>query len=83
MKHFMQEQILPDHDAKYEVLRVTEWWKIDEIFNLCANFEPNSQPAASDVLRIIRSEDLVAVTLKKATFACLLLLTDKNKKLIK
>ena len=58
MKYFMQEQILPDHDAKYEVLRVTEWWQIDEIFNLCANFEPNSQPAASDVLRIIRSEDL-------------------------
>jgi hypothetical protein len=25
----------------------------------------------------------VAVTLKKATFACLLLLTDKNQKLIK
>jgi hypothetical protein len=58
MKHFMQEQILPDHDAKYEVLPVTEWWQIDEIFNLCANFEPNSQPAASDVLCIIRSEDL-------------------------
>jgi serine/threonine protein kinase len=60
MKYFMQEQILPDHDAKYEVLRVTEWWQIDEIFNLCANFEPNLRPAASDVLRIIRSEDLEA-----------------------
>ena len=42
MKHFIQTNTLPVHDAKYDVLRVTEWWQIDEIFNLCANFEPNS-----------------------------------------
>ena len=56
MKHFMQTNALPVHDAKYDVLRVTEWWQIDEIFNLCANFEPNSRPTATDVLRILKSD---------------------------
>ncbi|XP_028410675.1 probable tyrosine-protein kinase DDB_G0283397 [Dendronephthya gigantea] len=55
MKHFMQSQILPTHDAKYEVLRVTEWWQVDEIFNLCASFEPNSRPAATDILHMIKN----------------------------
>ena len=35
----MQQQRLPGFDVKYEVLRVTEWWQLEEMFNLCAKFE--------------------------------------------
>ena len=45
----MQKQLLPGHDAKYEVLRVTEWWQLEETFNLCANFETNLHPTTQDV----------------------------------
>ena len=49
MKLFMQQQRLPKHDTKYEALRVTEWWQLEEIFHLCAKFEPNFRPTASEV----------------------------------
>lgn len=58
MKHFMQSQILPGHDAKYEVLRVIEWWQINEIFIFCASFEPNSRPVTSDVLRMVKNGNI-------------------------
>jgi serine/threonine protein kinase len=64
MKHLMLANTLPVHDAKYEVLQVTEWWQAEEIFNLCADFEPNSRPTATDVLRT-RSDDIESLNMRK------------------
>lgn len=49
IKMFMQQQRLPKHDTKYEALRVTEWWQLEEIFHLCAKFDPNLRPTALEV----------------------------------
>lgn len=27
---FMRQQLLPTHDPKYQTLRVTEWWRIED-----------------------------------------------------
>ena len=45
----MEQQRLPDHDTKYEALRITEWWQLGEIFHLCAQFDPNLRPTALEV----------------------------------
>ena len=51
MKMFMQGQQLPTHDTKYEALRVTEWWQIEEIFEMCTKFEPSCRPKMSEILQ--------------------------------
>ena len=51
MKMFMQGQQLPTHDTKYEALRVTEWWQIEEIFEMCTKFEPSCRPKISEILQ--------------------------------
>ena len=57
MKKLMQAQQLPAHDTKYESLRVTEWWQVEEVFSMCAKFLPESRPVISDVLKIVNIED--------------------------
>ena len=57
MKKLMQAQQLPTHDTKYESLRVTEWWQVEEVFSMCAKFLPESRPVISDVLKIVNIED--------------------------
>ncbi|CAB4039851.1 Hypothetical predicted protein [Paramuricea clavata] len=57
MKKLMQAQQLPAHDIKYESLRVTEWWQVEEVFSMCAKFVPESRSVISDVLKIINIED--------------------------
>ena len=57
MKKLMPAQQLPAHDTKYESLRVTEWWQVEEIFSMCAKFLPESRPVISDVFKIVNIED--------------------------
>lgn len=49
-KKNMKRQKLPEHDSKYEALRVTEWWQIEQAFKSCCTFDPTSRPSASHVL---------------------------------
>ncbi|CAB4027730.1 Hypothetical predicted protein [Paramuricea clavata] len=46
----MKRQKLPEHDSKYEALRVTEWWQIEQAFKSCCTFDPTSRPSASHLL---------------------------------
>ena len=57
MKSFMQSQLLPIHDAKYELHRVTLWWQIEEIFKLCAEFDPNERPTISEITQGLNVKD--------------------------
>jgi serine/threonine protein kinase len=57
MKHLMLMQQLPNHDKKYESLRVTQWWQANEVFIMCAKFDPNSRPVAEDILKSLNVDD--------------------------
>ena len=52
----MKREVLPHHDAKYEVLRTTEWCLIEEAFKSCCKFEPNARSSATQVLCLLESE---------------------------
>lgn len=62
MKQFMQSQRLPSHDEKYESFRVTLWWQIDDVFSMCAKFDPKCRPATAEVLRRIENPDASLIT---------------------
>ena len=34
----LKKHCLPAHDDKYESLRVSQWWQLEESFELCSNF---------------------------------------------
>ena len=51
MKQFMQSQQLPSYDEKHESFPVTLWWQIDDVFSMCAKFDPKCRPATAEVLR--------------------------------
>lgn len=57
MEEIMQAQQLPAHDAKYESLRITEWWQVEEVFSTCAKFEPDSRPVISEVMKMVNVEN--------------------------
>ena len=40
LKDLLVKRQLPKHGCKYEKLRVTSWWQLEDIFNLCAQFNP-------------------------------------------
>ena len=61
MKGFMHQHQLPSNDPKYEVLRATEWWIIEDIYDLCARFDPSLRPTAMRVLQAVRSEESLVV----------------------
>ena len=58
MKLFTQIQQLPTHDLKYESIRVTEWWQLEEIFQMCAKFEPSFRPSTSEILQVFNFQNL-------------------------
>jgi serine/threonine/tyrosine protein kinase RAD53 len=58
MKLFVKEKQLPSHDSKDEAHRITEWWPIEEIFELCAKFEPSCRPTISEILQVSSFENL-------------------------
>ena len=49
LKCLLSERRLPKPQPKYEYLQVSEWWELEEAFELCAKFEPQLRPAASDL----------------------------------
>lgn len=65
MKCIMLTQQLPQHDQKYESVRVTQWWQVVEVFTMCAKFDPDSRPSAEEVLRSINIDDPEASLLIK------------------
>ena len=62
MKLLMQREQLPTHDPKYESRRITEWWQIEEIFDMCTKFEPSARPTTSDVLQVFSSSQVCVIT---------------------
>lgn len=64
MKKFMQSQQLPSNDEKYESLRVVRWWQIDDVFSMCAKFDPNCRPGTAEVLSRIENPD-ASLTMKQ------------------
>lgn len=41
LKDSLRRHQLPSCDIKYESFRITQWWQIDEVFKLCAKFDPH------------------------------------------
>ena len=40
-KCIMLTQQLPQHDQKYESIRIMQWWQVVEVFTMCAKFSFN------------------------------------------
>ena len=53
MNLFVREKQLPFHDPKYELHRITEWWQIDEIFEMCTKFESSFRPSTSEIEQVL------------------------------
>jgi hypothetical protein len=41
---------LPKHGSKYVNLRVTSWWQLEDIFNLCTKFNPMDRLTSAQML---------------------------------
>ena len=54
LRNIMKRRQLPQHGSKYEHLRVTAWWQLEDIFLSCANFHPMSRPSTAQLLCLIR-----------------------------
>ena len=57
MKGFMQQHQRLSHDPKYEILRATHWWVIEDVYDLWVKFDSNLRPTAMQVLRTVSSEE--------------------------
>lgn len=57
----MKREILPNHDAKYENLRVTQQFQVEEAFQFCCTFDPEARPTATQVLYLFRKKPDVPV----------------------
>ena len=55
VKNLLAKGRLPQHGTKYEKLRMTSWWQLEEIFNVSANFDPIARPSAARVLSIFNN----------------------------
>lgn len=52
----LKNHCIPRHDEKYDSMRVSEWWQVEESFKLCAIFLPQQRPTAAQVLDILTSQ---------------------------
>ena len=50
LKDLLVKRQLPKHGSKYEKLRVTSWWQLEDIFNLCAQFNPMDRLSSTQML---------------------------------
>ena len=55
VKNLLAKGRLPQHGTKYEKLRMTSWWQLEEIFKVSANFDPVARPSAARVLSIFNN----------------------------
>lgn len=53
MKEIMTDEKLPVHDNKYESIRVTEWWQVEELFSRCCKFDPELRPSIEELIPIV------------------------------
>ena len=53
LKYMFQQKRLPIQQPKYEFLQLSEWWQIEEAFNACAKFDPESRPSATELLSVL------------------------------
>ena len=53
LKDLLTKHRLPQHGAKYEQLRITSWWQLEDIFNRCANFDAMARPSTAEMLCLI------------------------------
>jgi serine/threonine protein kinase len=57
LKSFMDNEQLLTHDEKYELMRITEWWQIAEVFKMCTKFRPTERPDASEIVKELNPGD--------------------------
>lgn len=50
LKDLLMKRRLPQHGVKYEQLRITSWWKLEDMFNQCANFDAMARPSTTQML---------------------------------
>ncbi|CAB4037164.1 Hypothetical predicted protein, partial [Paramuricea clavata] len=55
VKNLLAKGRLPQHGTKYEKLRMTSWWQLEEIFNVSTNFDPVARLSAARVLSIFNN----------------------------
>ena len=56
LQDLMKKNCIPTHDDKYESMRVSQWWQLEESFKLCSNFLPHERPTASRVVSVLSSQ---------------------------
>jgi serine/threonine protein kinase len=54
LRNIMAKRQLPQHSSKYEQLRISTWWQLEDIFLSCADFNPMSRPSTTQLLCCIR-----------------------------
>ena len=54
LKDLLKKRQLPQHGPKYELLRITSWWQIEDMFNQCAKFDATARPSTAELLSFIK-----------------------------
>ena len=49
----LREQKMAAPDVKYKFFQTTQWWQIEDVFKLCAQFDPHSRPTVAEALRLL------------------------------
>ena len=57
IKSLMNIKKKPVHSEKYSVLRGGTWMKIENVFRMCTNFQPEQRPSAMEVLKELTCTD--------------------------
>ena len=50
IKDLFGKRQLPKHGSKYVKLRITSWWQLEDIFNVCAKFNPMDRFSSAQML---------------------------------
>ena len=53
LKDLLKKRQLPQHSPKYELLWITSWWQIEDMFNQCAKFDATARPSTAELLSFI------------------------------
>jgi hypothetical protein len=53
LEDLLTKRRLPQHGTKYEQLRITSWWQLEDIFNRCANFDEMARASTAQMLCLI------------------------------
>ena len=53
LKDLLKKHQLPQHGSKNDLLRITSWRAIEDIFDLCAKFDATARPSTAELLSFI------------------------------